>query len=63
MIGVRVWEFSKINPDGEDIMNRKYIQRIPMMAAGKTDHIFRTTVPTDSYPRPEKNYSCCALDN
>ena len=30
----------KINPDDEDITNRKYIQRTPMMAAGKTDHIW-----------------------
>ncbi len=30
----------KIHPDDEDITNRKYIQRTPMIAAGKTDHIW-----------------------
>ncbi|MBC2696873.1 MAG: hypothetical protein HF976_02710 [ANME-2 cluster archaeon] len=33
----------KINPDDEDITNRKYIQRTPMVAAiaaGKTNHIW-----------------------
>ncbi len=30
----------KINPDDEDITNRKYILRTPMMAVGKTDHIW-----------------------
>jgi len=30
----------KINPDDEYITNRKYIQRTPMIAAGKTDHIW-----------------------
>ena len=29
----------KINQVDEDITNRKYIKRTPMMAAGKTDHI------------------------
>jgi len=30
----------KINQGDEDITNRKYIQRTPMVAAGKTDHIW-----------------------
>jgi len=30
----------KIEPEKDDITNRKYIQRTPMMAAGKTDHIW-----------------------
>jgi hypothetical protein len=30
----------KINPDDEDITNRKYIPRTLIMAVGKTDHIW-----------------------
>lgn len=30
----------KINPGDENITNRKYIQGTPMMAVGKTDHIW-----------------------
>ncbi len=30
----------KIEPDSDDITNRKYIRRTPMMAVGKTDHIW-----------------------
>ena len=30
----------KINPDYDDMANRKYIHRTPMMAVGKTDHIW-----------------------
>jgi hypothetical protein len=30
----------KIEPEDDDITNRKYIQRTPMMATGKTDHIW-----------------------
>jgi len=30
----------KINPEKDGITNRKYIQRTPMMAVGKTDHIW-----------------------
>jgi len=35
----------KINPDDEDIPNRKHIQRTPMIAAGKTNHIWTMGEP------------------
>jgi hypothetical protein len=30
----------KREPENDDITNKKYIQRTPIMAAGKTDHIW-----------------------